>query len=173
MFSNDDYYVYESYLNNLLMIVMAHEIGININHAFRHHSGILESDLGGYINTTGLTIFKLLSEVAFDCVEYFAPDDESLDKSFYYNQIKKEENSSRDYLHLFIISDESLQFKQVLTVGDFRDYGAKLHPIKTGVMIVFDEDYGDCDWTDIFHVLIKNKRMNQAKRECNNHEMAV
>ncbi len=155
------------------MVLFAYEDGIDVRHALRHHSGILESDIGSYSNTPALKIFELLSGAAFDNVEYFEAEDLSLDKMFWYNQFKKEANSSRDSMHLFVISDEFIHFKQERTVGDHRDWGATLYPTKNGVVIAFDEDYGDCDWTDIFHVLLQDKQMNRAKRERTNHEMAV
>ena len=171
MFTAEEYYTYESYINNLLMVMFAHEFGINVRHALRNHTGILESDYGNYYNTPALNLFQLLCEETFNATEYFDSEDESLDKLFWLNQI--EDISSKKALHLFVISDELVQFNEKRTAGDTREYGATLYPVDKGIVIVYDDDYGDCDWTDIFHVLILNKQNNKANKERINHEMAV
>lgn len=155
------------------MVMFAHEIGTNVRHALRNHSGNLETDFGSCFNTTGIELFQLLCEETFERTEYFDAEDESLDKMFWFNQFEIEKNHSKKTIHLFVILDELIHFKEKITVGDSREYGATLYPVEKGIVIAYDDDYGDCDWTDIFHVLTQNKQLSKVKKESIDHEMAV
>lgn len=176
MFTMEDMHVFEAYLNNLLLCTMAHEFGVDVKKALSGIKVSLSPDYGSYMNTNALEIFHHLSIATFENVTYFEVDDNSDEKRFWFKKATGNELiSTVESTHMFLIEEQTLTIDEHFTAGDHHEYGAEIYPVEKGIVIVMNEDYGDCDWSDVYKKLIGIQMENKNKviKESNSHEMAV
>lgn len=177
MFTIEDIYAMEGYLNNLLMVTLAQEHGIDVKGVLKNKNIELGPEYGwGYYYPNGSFLFLGLAEGTFDKVDYFEAEDTSLDKMYWYQKINNVALPSNSSIHLMVIHDDTLHLNEPIIAGDGHSCGAKLIPVENGIVILMDEDYGDCNWTEVYQQLINMQteyKINNELKECIPHEMAV
>lgn len=163
MFSTEEFYAMKTYLNNVLLIKVAFDCGINVKKALKN-TYIYPSPY--QMDDTNLEIFYELALQTFEAVQFFAPGEDDEDIQYWANLIgetKRDMNSC----YLWVILDPLLRncLEEEVLFNDEFNYGAYtiVHSIDDGVIVIADEDYGVCDWTSVYQHLTRVKEKKRLE----------
>ncbi|MDX1806666.1 MAG: hypothetical protein R3267_06550 [Paenisporosarcina sp.] len=170
MMSYEEIFGYQRYLDNLGMIKIAFDKGVPIhlvnNLNLYNHYGNYDGDF--------TENFLALVNSAFDTVEYY--DDQEKAISYWLSLAGCSEKYEK-HLRVVVILDTTLADMEAVKCGEneMTDGSAEIYPIDLGVIVFFDENYGDPFWTEILDVLLshREKTLNKQQREAIPYEMAI
>lgn len=177
MFTMEQLMALQIYLNNLLLVKLAYDYGIDVKTVLKKTS-IVPTPWG--MDDTSLETFYQLSKHTFDAVQFFAPR-EGDDDVFYWVELAGEADRNLDSCYVWVILDTYLTNAERDEIFSTENFGAdvQVRPIDDGVVFIIDEDYGQCDWATVYEYLViihmKNKQESvvNKKMECEQYEVAV
>lgn len=170
----EDIHNYETYLENLLMAKIAYDAGVPT----REMKELTLWTYSGY--STGFSSqqnFVELVSKSFSIVEFYENAEAHEEDYTYWLELADREAEDHEYLGICVILDDSLTHAYTGECGSNMDTdsSASIYQFEQGVIIVYDENYGDPLWSDILDTLYasRDKLLNQQKKEANILEMAT
>ncbi|MEK5071660.1 hypothetical protein [Sporosarcina sp. FSL K6-1508] len=166
-------YAMQDYLNNLLLFKYLHDEGFDT----KQYSSCVLSSYNEYTGSDddGFQNFLTVSEHLFEIVEAYSSYDESQDDDKMY--WLKQANACQDSLQsliVVVILDPLLTEPITGDIGMSYKTGESglAFQINDGVVILFDSDYGEIDWTETMYDLLCSRK-SMLNREAKLNEMAI
>ncbi|MER2009797.1 MAG: hypothetical protein ABS939_20365 [Psychrobacillus sp.] len=180
VFSIEELYEMRTYLNNLLMVKYAHEFGIDVKKILTSTS-IVPHNYS--MDNTCFETFLQLSRGIFEEIDYFYPGENSEDFDYWLKVSVCTKKYDQRSCYLWVFMDSRLSsFSKATNLYSTSDLEGDitLYPMELGIVAVGDEDYGECDWTNLYEKLLAILKENETKAsEMNKHlesatyEMAI
>ena len=141
---------------NLLMIKIAHEFGVDVKNS--RISPYQTDIVNGFDN--GYEIFIDILQMVYEIVEIYCWDDEeTIDERNYWLR----ETDFDPSMCVVLMDDRLKGIKNVsfidLMMERIVDTCVEMYSIESGIVILWDDDYGYPDWTSILYSLYKVEKM--------------
>lgn len=176
MYSREHVYSLKVTLNNLLLLKIAHDHGLDMSRFSSYQADIeMGDDPNWQLFTTAL---DQLFEV-WDVYDPFDCDKE--DKTYWLNLVKYDYQHAFESLGIIVMLHDDIQPFERDSVGSLylnqydNWYGGfgEFFSIDRGIVLVFDEDDGLIDYTETLAFILSVLKKTKQEQERTEHEMAV
>lgn len=166
-----------NYLNNVELFKHVHDAGIDLTPFYNGSNLAVYNPYGG-IAENGLDNLYLVANHLFEIVEGYDyyEDVSNLEDIEYWNKLANPTfvDAKRTLKTIVILDDRINLAGPIENIGEDFMTSCKcdILPIEKGVVVVFDEDYGNPNWADVMFWLLSAYEPNTSKGVVD-YEMAI
>ncbi|MFP7442576.1 MULTISPECIES: hypothetical protein [Bacillus] len=163
METRDDFYMLQTTLNNLGLLKIAYDSGVDMKN-FTHYKVTHDFSFDPIWENFSIAIHELVEEY-----EFYPPDNEDVEQDKkYWTDLAGASSTYLDCVAVLVILDDRIDTFETWSIGGY-SMGAwysgfgEIYPIERGMVLIIDENDGPIDYTDALSLIVELLNLEKGR----------
>ncbi|EAR66155.1 hypothetical protein B14911_10487 [Bacillus sp. NRRL B-14911] len=163
METREDLYMLQATLNNLALLKIAYDSGLDMQN-FTHYVVSYDFSFDPIWGNFSIAIQELAEEY-----EYYPPDSEEVEQEKkYWIDLAGASNTYLDSVSVLVILDDRIEPFELWSIGGYSmgtwysGFG-EIYPIDRGMVLIIDEEEGPIDYTNALSLIVERLNLEKGR----------